>query len=246
MDATTANFERDVIEASKAMPIVVDFWAPWCGPCRALGPIIEKVAAEFDGRLALVKVNSDENPELSAAYGIRSIPNVIAFKDGRPAAQFLGALPESQVRDFMRQLLPSASELALQRAEAAFAEQRLDEAEQALATVKREPGLEARIEALRQGITYARAGVDGPSEDELRGRLAANPNDHESRLKLAALYASERRYPLAMDALLEIVRRGRDWRDGEARKQLLALFTLASADPQLVAEYRRKLANALH
>src|SRR5690606_27407285 len=121
-------------------------------------------------RLTLVKVNSDENPELAAAYDIRSIPNVIAFKGGRPAARFLGALPESQVRDFMRRLLPSASELALQQAEAAFAAGRLEEAEQALATVKREPGLEARIEALRQGITYARAGVDGPGEDELRGR----------------------------------------------------------------------------
>jgi putative thioredoxin len=155
-------------------------------------------------------------------------------------------VPESQVRDFMQRLLPSASELALQRAEAAFAEHRLDEAEQAMATVKREPGLEARIEALRQGITYARAGLDGPDEHELQARVAADPDDHEARLKLAALYASERRYGPAMDALLEIVRRARDWRDGEARKQLLALFTLASGEPELVAEYRRKLANALH
>ncbi|HEU4617807.1 MAG TPA: thioredoxin [Gammaproteobacteria bacterium] len=246
MDATTATFERDVIEASRALPVVVDFWAPWCGPCRSLGPVIEKVAAELDGHLKLVKVNSDENPELSAAYGIRSIPSVIAFKDGRPVAQFLGALPEGQVREFMRKLLPSPSELALQQAETAFAAHRLDEAEQALARVKREPGLEARIEAVRQGIAYARAGLEGPSEDELLDQLGADPDDHESRLKLAALYAAEHRYAQAMETLLEVVRRARDWRDGEARKQLLALFTLASAEPQLVAEYRRKLANALH
>src|SRR5262245_38241758 len=94
MDVTPATFEREVLEASKTMPVVVDFWAPWCGPCRTLTPIIEKIAATFRGRVKLVKVNSDDNPQLSQAFQIRSIPNVIAFKDGKPAAQFLGALPE--------------------------------------------------------------------------------------------------------------------------------------------------------
>jgi putative thioredoxin len=246
MDVSTTTFEREVLEASKTLPVVVDFWAPWCAPCRALTPMLEKVARDFAGRVKLVKVNSDENQELSAAFGIRSIPNVIAFKDGRAVAQFLGAVPERQVRAFFEKLLPSPSELALARAEALLSEQRLDEAEKELEKVQPDPDWDARVEALRQGIAYARAGREGPGESELKAKLAADPADHEARLSLAALYAAKRRYREAMDELLEIVRRARDWKDGEARRQLLAIFSLAADQPELVSEYRRKLAAALY
>jgi len=244
-DVTTKTFEQEVLDASKTVPVIVDFWAPWCGPCRSLTPIIEKVVGEFKGRVKLVKVNSDDNPELSQAFRVQSIPNVIAFKDGRAVSQFVGAQPESQIRAFIEKLLPSQMEAALKNAEELLAAGNLDDAERQLAVIKSDPSIAARIEAVRQGIAYARAGDQGPAEAELRAKLEANPADHETRLALAGVYAGQRRYQEAMDELLEILKRAKNWREGEARKQLLSLFTLASSQPALVAEYRRKLASAM-
>ena len=244
-DVTTKTFEQEVLDASKTVPVIVDFWAPWCGPCRSLTPIIEEVVGEFKGRVKLVKVNSDDNPELSQAFRVQSIPNVIAFKDGRAVSQFVGAQPESQIRAFIEKLLPSQMEAALKNAEDLLAAGNLDDAERQLAVIKSDPSIAARIEAVRQGIAYARAGDQGPAEAELRAKLEANPADHETRLALAGVYAGQRRYQEAMDELLEILKRAKNWREGEARKQLLSLFTLAASQPALVAEYRRKLASAM-
>jgi len=240
MDATTVNFEREVIEASKAAPVVVDFWAPWCGPCRALGPVLEKLEAEYAGRFKLVKVNSDESGELAAAFGVRSIPYVVAFRDGRPAAQFVGALPEGQVRAFIDKLLPPPQlALAAQAIEAG----RLDEAELQLAQIRPNIDWDERVTTLKQQIAFARS---GGNEADLAMRLAANPADHGTRLALAGLHAAKRDYRAALEQLLEIVRRDKGWRDGEARRQMLVIFSLAAADAPLVAEFRRRLASALY
>jgi putative thioredoxin len=267
MDATAATFQRDVLEASTTMPVVVDFWAPWCAPCRALGPILEKLEAEYGGRFRLVKVNLDENPDLAAAFNVRSIPDVMAFRDGRPVAHFLGAQPESQVRAFIDGLLPSASEVErlkggeaslrkalefdpkndaarLDLAELLVEQRKSDEAERLLDQVQDNAALDARRDALRAAAGFARGG--GESESALQARLAVNPDDLEARYALAQRHAAARRYREAMDELLAIVRRDKNWRDGEARKQLVNLFTLAADEPELVSEYRRKLATALY
>src|SRR5882672_272468 len=186
MDVTTATFEREVLEASKTVPVVVDFWAPWCGPCRALGPTLDKVAQAFGGRVKLVKINSDENTELSQAFDIRSIPNVIAFKEGRAVAQFMGSIPEPQVRAFFGQLVPLPGEEMLRAAEAALAAGNIDGAAELLAQVPRDVAFTERITTLERGISFARAGADGPSEAELREALAVDPLDHHARMKLAS------------------------------------------------------------
>ena len=121
-DVTDDSFASDVIEASKKVPVLVDFWAPWCGPCRSLAPVLEKLADQYEGKFLLAKVNSDDNPGVSRQYGIRSIPNVKAFVGGKQADEFLGALPESQVREFIERLLPSPAELLRQEAGRALSE----------------------------------------------------------------------------------------------------------------------------
>ena len=274
-DVTTATFNQEVIEASKDIPVVVDFWAPWCGPCRALGPVLEKLAVEYGGRFRLVKVNSDENQELSQQYNIRSIPDVRAFRDGREAGQFMGALPERQVRAFIEKMAPSAAEAARARAselrasgdaagalaaleravtldsahqlarvdlaDALVEVGRHEEAARQLETVEPNAEWDVRIVALKQAIAFARS---GGSESALVAKVAASPADLESRLALAGAFAARKAWPEAMDQLLEII--GRDRAHAEARKQLLALFSLAAGDAALVSAYRRKLASVLN
>ena len=116
---TSGNtFQRDVVDASHDVPVLVDFWAPWCGPCRALGPMLERLEQDSAGRFRLVKINSDENPELSAQFGVRSIPYVVAFVDGRPVDSFVGVLPESQLRAFIDRVAPNPSEIERRKAAA--------------------------------------------------------------------------------------------------------------------------------
>ncbi len=116
-DVGLADFEQEVIEASFKQPVVVDFWAPWCGPCKSLKPILEKLAAEYGGKFVLAKVNADENQQLSAQFGVRGIPDVKAVVNGKVVDEFSGALPESGVREWLNKILPSPAEALRQEAQ---------------------------------------------------------------------------------------------------------------------------------
>ena len=132
IDTTLSSFERDVIEASMEVPVLVDFWAPWCAPCKTLGPLLERLEREYGGRFKLVNVNSDTNPELVASFSLKSMPYAVAFVDGNAVAQFSGAQPEAYIRAFLDRLIPNPADFEHRAAREAMTEGRWDLVEEYL------------------------------------------------------------------------------------------------------------------
>ncbi len=265
IEVNERGFEQEVLARSQQLPIVIDFWAPWCGPCRTLGPTLERLAVEAKGAWMLAKVNVDENPRLQQAFRVQSIPAVMAVRQGKLVDQFVGALPESQIRAWLKRFVPepggslleAARELEASDAEGAMARYRLLLGEEPtnadalfalgrLLLLKGSPeGVATLKELPASSPLYARAQAALPLADFVA--LGAGPPDGEldARYRFAGSAAAARDYGQAFEALLAIVARDRSFRNDGARKALLALFAALGDEHPLVPAARRKLASTL-
>ncbi|MBK0400733.1 co-chaperone YbbN [Limibaculum sp. M0105] len=282
-DVTDQSFMEDVIEASREVPVIVDFWAPWCGPCKTLGPALEQAVNAARGAVRMAKVNVDENQMVAGQLRVQSIPTVYAFFQGQPVDGFQGAVAPSEVKAFVERLAKMAGgdgiEEALEAAETMLAEGALQDAAQtfaaimaevpdngraigglarallaagntdeAKATLDRAPAelqKDAAILAARSAIELAEMTQETGEVAELRARLEADPSDHQARYDLALALIAARDNEGAIDALLDLFRRDREWNDGAARTQLFKLFdTLGPKDP-LTQKGRRRLSSMI-
>jgi len=273
LEVTTATFENDVIQKSRTVPVLVHFWAPWCSPCLMLAPILEKVVRELDGKLILAKVNTDSSPELAAQYGVRSIPAVKLFAGGTVAAEFTGALPEPQIREFIQKALPSGADELVARARELQQSGQLKEAE-ALAqkALQEDPKHEVALEiAATAAMAAGRVDealdlinrMDSPSKDmqflsegaefwRLCTKMAAEaksfdvpPEDLDGKITSAASLAAKGELVPALDLLLEVVEADKSFRESLARKAMVSLFVVIGLDNPFVKEYQSRLARLL-
>jgi len=267
MSFDTDDFQRDVIERSHSLPVLVDFWAAWCGPCRVLGPVLEKLAGEADGRWALAKVDTEAHPDVATRYGIMSIPNVKLFSGGEVVNEFVGALPEAQVRRWLEQAIPSphAQDVAAGRARLAAGDfagaeaaatrvlepvpgDRDARALLAEALLPRDPAGAERI------ATSLENEVDARWVEAVRtlARLAsidpASLPDAPARAPMLEASSAVRRgdYMAAMGHLLEVMRADRRYADGMAPEAGKSLFVLLGLDHPVTEQYQRRFASLLY
>ncbi len=282
-DTSEAAFMADVIDASREVPVIVDFWAPWCGPCKQLGPALEAAVTAAKGRVKMVKVNVDQNQMIASQLRIQSIPTVYAFWQGQPVDGFQGALPASEITKFVDRVAALAGDgglsEAIEMAEQALtdgdvvtaneifaailgeepenaaaygglvrshlAAGNLEQAEAFLAAVPARIASAKEIEAARAQIELAKQAANAGPEADLRAAVAANPDNHQARFDLAVALNAAGKVDEAVDELLELFRRDREWNDGAARAQLFTIFDALKPQDPTVLRGRRKLSSMM-
>jgi putative thioredoxin len=277
---TAENFESVVIDGSFDRPVLVDFWADWCAPCKGLMPVLAKLADAYGGKFILAKVNTEEEQALAAHFGIRNLPTVQLFMAGQVVDQFMGALPEGQVREFLERHLPRAGDTLLAQAQGLMAAGELDQAAALLEQARAQDpgnarvalaevqltaaqgdiaGAAAQLErlplelahdpevaALRGQLRFAQALIGAPTPAQLATRLAADPNDSAACYQLAAHRVLAGDIEGALEGLLALMKRDRQYGEDAARKGMVAIFDLLGGQGELVSRYRAKMMTALY
>lgn len=252
INVNQADFQTQVIDRSHKEAVLVDFWAPWCGPCRMLGPVLERLADEPNSTFTLAKINSDNNQQLAMQYGVRSIPNVKAFVNGKLVDEFVGAQPEPKVRQFVQRLpkaagQPVAAPATNGQAAATDPDGRLQQARDLL---QKGDGCAAlpKLQAFPASPQTAAAQKLLPLAQFLCDASQSRFNgagEMDTLFRQSADAIRRREYSAALYSLLTAVHKDRKYRDGEAKKVMLGLFELMGEEDQLTRAYRQQLASAI-
>lgn len=274
VDTTDETFAEDVIERSKQIPVVVDFWAQWCAPCRTLAPVLEKLAEEFQGQLVLAKANTEFAGQAASGFGVSGIPAVFAVIDGEPVDTFQGALPEEEVRKWLESVLsrgdlreakglidsdparaeqllrgflgsgPDDADTEIALAQALLAQQKYDECHLIIDELEARGFLEPAAEKVKAALQIS--AIAGHDVTAARAAVENAPEDFQLKLELAKALAGSEEYVDAMEICLTLVTLDRK-KTGEAARQLMVdIFRVLPDDSELTREYRRKLSMALY